>query len=115
MSAISRSASVHTFRLGQAPSYAFFFWVCLWCNLNTGFYNISFADNLNDWQLAIRGAIPFVVLPAAGFFLLRPHKPHLPGKPPTRLLMVYGSIATVASRFSPDPMASLYWSLPFLA
>ena len=113
--AFRHSNSIRSFWLRNAPTSALVLWVCLWCNLNTGFYNIGFANSAYEWQLSIRAALPFVVLPAAGFLLLRRRKLHLPKNAPSRLLMVYGVFATFASIFSPDPMAALYWSLPFLA
>jgi O-antigen ligase len=82
--------------------------------LNTGFYNIGFAGSPYDWQLAIRAALPFAVLPASGFLLLRGRKLPLPQNAPSRLLFVYGAFAAFASIFSPQTLASLYWSLPFL-
>ena len=113
--AFHRSKSIRPFRPWHVPASALILWLCLWGNLNTGFWNIGFADNAYDWQLSIRAALPFAVLPIAGLLLLRRGKLNLPINSPSRLLMVYGSVATFAAIFSPDPMASLYWSLPFLA
>ena len=113
--AFRRSNSIRSLRLWHAPTAALILWVFLWLNLNTGFYNIGIADNISDWQLCIRAALPFVVLPAAAFLLIRRRKLRLPKSAPSRLLFVYGAFVTFASIFSPDPLASLYWSIPFLA
>lgn len=113
--ALHRSNSIRSLRLWHAPTAALILWVFLWLNLNTGFYNIGIADNISDWQLCIRAALPFVALPAAGFLLIRRRKLRLPKSAPSRLLVVYGAIVAFASIFSPDPLASIYWSIPFLA
>jgi O-Antigen ligase len=109
-----RTNTLRSLRLWHAPTSALILWGCLWINLNTGFWNIQLANNLYDWQLSIRAALPFIVLPWAVFLLLRRGKLFLPSSSPSRLLLVYGAIAALASFFSPDTMASLYWSLPFL-
>ena len=90
-------------------------WVCLWCNLNTGFWNIKPPYSVDDWQNLIRAILPFVVLPVAGLFLLGRRKLRFPRYAPSRLLMVYGAFATLAAIFSPEPLMSLYWSMTFLA
>jgi O-antigen ligase len=72
-------------------------------------------DSLTGWLNFIRAALPFVVLPVSAAILLRRQKLHLPGNAPSRLLMVYGVFATIATVFSPIPMWSLYWSVAFLA
>ena len=90
-------------------------WTCLWCNLNTGFWNIQPASSLDDWQNLIRAVLPFLVLPAACLILLTRKRLHLPRRAPSRLLLAYGAIAALATIFSPQPMWSLYWSITFLA
>ena len=112
---IRLSNSIRPFRLWHLPGSALILWTCLWCNLNTGFYNFGIANSIYDWQLSIRAALPFLVLPAAGLLLLRRRKLHLPRNAPSRLLLVYGVIATFASIFSPRPLWSLYWSMAFVA
>ena len=98
-----------------APVSAMILWTMLWCNLNTGFWNIKPPADFNDWQLAIRGFLPFVVFPAAGFLLLIRKNLILKWYGPSRLLMAYGFIAALASIFNPEPLWSLYWSIVFLA
>jgi len=112
---IRRSNAFQALRLWHAPTSALVLWVCLWCNLNTGFWNIGIANNIYDWQLSIRAALPFIVIPVAALLLLGRGKLPLPRTGPSRLLFIYGVVVTFASIFSPDTMASLYWSLPFLA
>jgi len=90
-------------------------WVCLWLNLNTGFWFIAPPHSAKDWLNLIRSVLPFLVIPAAVFVLIHHKKLYLPKNAPTRLLMVYGAFATLATVFSPAPVASLYWSTTFLA
>ncbi|MDR3573735.1 MAG: O-antigen ligase family protein [Anaerolineaceae bacterium] len=112
--ATRRLNAFQSLRLWHAPTSALLLWGCLWCNLNTGFWNITFANSVYDWQLSIRAALPFIVIPVAALVLLRKGKLALPKTSPSRLLFIYGIIVTFASIFSPGIMASLYWSLPFL-
>lgn len=65
--------------------------------------------------MVLRGALPLVVLPVAAFSLLNRKKLKLLRRSPSRLLMIYGGIATFSSIFSPEPLWSLYWSIAFLA
>jgi O-antigen ligase len=90
-------------------------WGFLWCNLNTGFWNIHSPKDARELLDLIRSILPFAVLPAAAFLLLRHGKLHLPRIAPSRLLMVYGAFAAFATIFSPVPMTSLEWSISFLA
>ena len=113
--ALSRSVSVRFPRLWHAPASALILWVCLWLNLNTGFWNIQSPSSADDWQLLIRALLPFAVLPAAGLLLLGGRTPQFPRNAPSCLLMAYGAIATLAAIFSPEPLWSLYWSMTFLA
>ncbi len=113
--AFSHTISIRSSRFWHAPASALVLWVCLWLNLNTGFWNIQSPNNASDWRNLICALFPFAVIPAAGLLLLRRGNLHLPGNSPSRLLMVYGCFATLAAFFSPDPMASLYWSMAFLA
>jgi O-antigen ligase len=99
----------------HAPAFALILWVCLWLNLNSGFWNILPPTNADDWQLLIRALLPFAVLPVAGFLLLRRTKLHFPRNAPSRLLMAYGAFAALAAIFSPEPLWSLYWSMAFVA
>lgn len=112
----TRSAPSKEFRFQIiAPASALILWVCLWLNLNTGFWNIQPPADAGDWLLAIRAFLPFVVLPGAFFFLIIRKKLILPWNGPSRLLMVYGALAALATFFSPEPMWSLYWSITYLA
>ena len=113
--AFSRSVSIRSSRLWHAPAFAVILWICLWLNLNTGFWNIHVPNSADDWLNLIRAFFPFVVIPAAGLTLLRGRKLHLLRNSPSRLLMVYGVFATLAAVFSPEPLWSLYWSMAFIA
>src|ERR1017187_2245019 len=113
--AFSRSTSIRSSGFWSAPASVLMLWLCLWVNLNTGFWNIGSPNSAGDWQLLIRAVLPFVVLPVAAFLLLRRRRLHLPRNAPSRLLMVYGAFATFAAIFSPEPMWALYWSIAFLA
>jgi O-antigen ligase len=113
---LSRAESSKEFKFKLvAPVSALVLWTLLWCNLNTGFWNIKPPSDFNDWLLAIRGFLPFLVFPAAGFLLLIRRKLILKWYGPSRLLMAYGFIAALASIFNPEPLWSLYWSILFLA
>ena len=98
-----------------APASALIMWVCLWCNLNSGFWNIVSPSNFDEWQLVVRALLPFGVLPMAYFFLVTRKKLSLPWRGPSRMLMIYGCVAAVGTFFSPEPLWSLYWTMNFLA
>ena len=98
-----------------APASALVLWACLWLNLNSGFWNIQAPRSSDEWQLFGRAILPFAVLPVAGFLVLSRRKMDLPGLSPSRLLMIYGLLAAIASVASPQPAWSLYWSMTFLA
>jgi O-antigen ligase len=99
----------------HAPASALLLWVCLWANLNTGFWNIQSPSSFDDWQLAIRATLPFVVFPIALLLLLGRRDLELSWRNPSLLLMAYGTLAALASLYSPEPGPSLYWSLAFMA
>ena len=100
----------------RAPALALILWVCLWANLDTGFWNIKQPGRASDWLLLIRAVLPFAVLPiAALLFFARRGKLRLSKSAPSCLLMAYGLVAALAAIFSPDPLWSLYWSICFLA
>jgi len=107
----SKSASWHS----HVSIVALILWICLWLNLNTGFWNINPPNTADEWQLMFRAILPFVVLPVATFVFFRRAKARLAWNGPSSLLMVYGVIATLAAIFSPVPLWSLYWSMTFLA
>lgn len=109
----SRSRRFHWFT--NLPVLALILWTCLWFNLNTGCWNIQKPESGDDWQGLIRSLLPFAVLPIAGLLLLRSRNTRRKWNTPSRLLLVYGVIATVAAVFSPQPAWSLYWSMTFLA
>jgi O-antigen ligase len=111
----SQAFSIRSLLFKNASLSALILWACMWCNLNTGFWNIQIAENVDDWQLSIRAFLPFIVLPLAAFLLLHRRNLLLPRSAPSRLLLVYGSVATLSSVFSPEPMWALYWSIAFLA
>jgi O-antigen ligase len=90
-------------------------WICLWCNLNTGFNPLPDSPNLADIVLFIRGVVPFAVPPLAAFVLLRQNRLRLPTLSPSRLLITYGAIAAFSTVFSPNPFWALYWSAAFLS
>lgn len=97
----------------NAPVLGLCLWICMWLNLNSGFWNIETPQTVSDWQLLIRAILPFAVLPLAILFLLQ-HQVKLPKASPSRLLIIYGSIAAVATVFSPEPLWSAYWAVAFL-
>ena len=99
----------------KMPTFAMVLWVCLWCNLNTGFWNIRVPNTFSELVNTIRGSLPFAVLPIAAFMLLRRRKLQLPSQSPSRYLLFYGLIASFAAVFSPMPEWSLYWSCAFVA
>jgi O-antigen ligase len=113
--AFSRTVPIRHSWLWHAPVSAMALWICLWFNLNTGFWNIKQPYSADDWQLLIRAVLPFAVLPAAGFILMRRRKFHLPKGAPSILLMWYGSISAFAAIFSAERLWSLYWSIAFIA
>ena len=102
-------------RVKEVPTLALILWACLWINLDTGFWNFEHPNDLGDWLLWIRAALPFIVLPVALFMLFRSRKFRLPKSAPSRLLLIYGVVSTVAAVFSPTPWWALYWSTAFLA
>jgi hypothetical protein len=90
-------------------------WTCLWCNLNSGFWNFVAPRNFDEWQLLVRSVLPFFVLPAAVFLLFARRRSLPPITAPSRLLFIYGAFATFSAFFNPEPLWSLYWSQAFLA
>ena len=101
--------------LQRTPLLALTLWACLWCNLNTGFWNLQIPESANDWQLAIRAFLPIVVIPVSAFLLFRRRDVRLPRGAPSRLLLVYGLLTTLSSVFSPEPFWAIYWSMAFVA
>lgn len=102
-------------RIWITPTSALVLWICLWLNLNTGFWNINLPDTFYDLQLSVRAALPIAVFPLATFLLLLRKRLPLPRSSPSRLLLVYGMLSTLAALFSPQPLWSLYWSVCFLS
>jgi len=101
--------------LRRLPPLPLLLWAALWLNLNSGFWNIQLPQSPDDWQLLIRAVLPFGALPLAIFALiLHPGMRNRPSSAPSRLLMIYGLLAAVASVSSPAPWYSLYWSVTFL-
>ena len=90
-------------------------WICLWCNLNSGWWDFVTPSNLTDWLNLLRATLPFGVLPVAVFVLLRRRKLRLPKQSPSRYLLAYGVFAALATVFSPKMSWSSYWSCVFLA
>jgi O-antigen ligase len=115
MKKTSHSKIIRTNQFLRAPVFSLILWACLWLNLNTGFWNFKHPNGMADWLLLIRAALPFAVLSVAGFVFLSGRKFHLPKSSPSRLLLWYGLVAVIGTIFSPKPMASLYWSVAFLA
>jgi O-antigen ligase len=111
----SRTISIQFSRFRYAPGSALILWTCLWLTLNSGFWYIKEPTSAEEWGLCIRALLPFAVLPIAGLHLLGRNKIQLPRVAPSRLLFVYGVLATMAAGFSPEPLWSLYWSMDFLA
>lgn len=98
-----------------APLFAVVLWLLLWANLDTGFWDIAVSDTIGGWLSAIRGSLTFVVLPLSAFILIRKSTLALPGMAPSRLLFIYGILATISGIFSPEPMWAAYWSIAYLA
>jgi O-antigen ligase len=99
----------------RAPIVAVVLWMFLWANLDTGFWNIVTPNSLGDWVSAIRGSLPFFVLPMSAFILIRKGALPLPVLAPSRLLLIYGIVATISGIYSPEPMWAAYWSIAYLA
>jgi len=99
----------------RAPLFAVVLWLLLWANLDTGFWNIVVPDSLEGCLLAIRGSLPFIVLPFSAFILIRKSSLALPHMAPSRLLLIYGVLAAISGIFSPEPMWAAYWSIAYLA
>jgi O-antigen ligase len=99
----------------HAPLFAVVLWLFLWANLDTGFWNIVTPESPAGWILAIRGSLPFLVLPLSTFILVRKGNLALPPMAPSRLLLIYGIFATISGIFSPEPMWAAYWSVAYLA
>jgi hypothetical protein len=113
--AITRSIPTRPSRSRYALLFAQIMWACLWCNLDSGFWDIAPPSTLGEWQLFIRAILPFGVLPIAIFFLIYRRRLLLPSRSPSRYLMAYGCFAVLGTIFSPEPLRSLYWSITFLA
>jgi O-antigen ligase len=111
----ARSLPIRFYRFWQAAPLALILWTCVWCNLNSGWWDFITPKNLSDWLYLVRATLPFGVLPVATFILLRRRKLRLPKQAPSRYLMAYGVLALLATVFSPIPPWSLYWSCTFLA
>ncbi len=112
---LARPQSRRSFSFWKMPTFALVLWVCLWCNLNTGFWNIQIPNNFSELIIAVRASLPFAVAPLAAFMLLRRRRLRLPKQSPSRYLFFYGLVATFSSLFSPAPGWSLYWSCAFIA
>jgi O-antigen ligase len=111
----ARPIPIRPSRHWKAPTLALVLWVCAWCNLNSGWWNFLTPNSLRDWLDLVRATLPFGVLPAAVFTLLRRRKLRLPRQAPSRYLLVYGVFAAFATVFSPVMAWSAYWSCAFLA
>jgi O-antigen ligase len=99
----------------RVPLVAVLLWLCLWANLDTGFWEIVKPNSPEEWLTAIRACLPFFVLPISAFILIRKNTLTLPGLAPTRLLLIYGVLATISGIFSPEPLWAAYWSVTYLA
>jgi O-antigen ligase len=87
----------------------------LLANLDTGFWEIVMPDSLEGWLTAVRACLPFLVLPLSAFILIRNSTLTFPRLAPSRLLLIYGVIATISGIYSPEPMWAAYWSIAYLA
>src|SRR5215469_9651016 len=101
--ALLQNKSFRSVRNWYAPSLALMLWFCLWCNLNTGFWNFSTPQSAGQWRDLVRAALPFFVLPIAAMDLLRKRNLRFPKRSPSRLLFAYGAFSTFATVFSPQP------------
>lgn len=97
------------------PVVPLLLWSCLWLNLNSGFWEIQVPESAGDWLLLFRAVAPFVALAVAALLLLGRGQIRLDKWGPSRLLLLYGSVAAFATVFSPGPGAAAYWSVAFLA
>jgi len=111
----SSSYSKKTHWSFRAHIFAILLWLLLWANLDTGFWDIVMPDSPTGWLSAIRGCLPFLVLPLSAFILIRKGTLVLPRMAPSRLLLIYGILATISGVFSPEPMWAAYWSIAYLA
>jgi O-antigen ligase len=102
--------------LKTVPVAVLVLWGCLWLNLNTGFWNIAPPANLDQLAYLIRSLLAFVVLPVGALTVFDAGKKlRLPALSPSRMLLIYGLVAIMASAFSPDPWIAFYWGVAFLA
>ncbi len=99
----------------HAPLVAIALWLLLWANLDTGFWDIVPPDSFAALVSAIRGSLPFFVLPISAFILIQKRSLALPRSAPSRLLLIYGILATISGVFSPEPLWAAYWSVVYLA
>jgi O-antigen ligase len=99
----------------RVPLVAVMLWLCLWANLDTGFWDIVMPESPSEWQSAVRACLPFLVLPLAAFMLIRKNSLALPKLAPSKLLLIYGALAAISAIFSPEPLWSAYWSITYLA
>lgn len=101
--------------ISAVPLESLLLLACMWLNLNTELPLAAEPRSFEDWTGVIRAVLPMIVLPAAALALLDSRKLNLPTFSPSRLLMIYGVLAAIAAVVSPQPTASLYWSMTFLA
>lgn len=101
--------------LVRAPISAIVLWVCLWMNLNSGFWDMQSPTTKSEWLLLIRAILPFAVLPLAAILLLGWKRLRRSWRDPSVLLFGYGILSTLAAVASPNPSQSLYWAVAFLA
>jgi O-antigen ligase len=101
--------------IGAIPAGGLILVACMWLNLNTELPLAVEPRSFDDWTIVIRAVLPMIVLPVAALALLDRRKLNLPTFSPSRLLMIYGVLAAIATVVSPQPTASLYWSVTFLA
>jgi O-antigen ligase len=99
----------------RAPLVAVALWLSLWVNLDTGFWYILMPETFGDWVSLIRACLPFVVLPLSAFVLILKSNLVLPAFAPSRLLLIYGVVATISGIYSPQPLWAAYWSITYLA
>jgi O-antigen ligase len=113
-SGLSQPTARNSWGIG-APLIAIVLWVFLWVNLDTGFWYILMPETSEDWMNLIRACLPFVVLPTSAFLLIWKSSLTLPRTSPSRLLLIYGVLATISGIFSPKPLWAAYWSITYLA
>ncbi len=99
-------------RLLRAYGFPLFLWTLAWANINSGFWNIIDPETPVQAAHALRASMPYV-LPLFGlFFWGRAKLYHRLN--PVAWLTAYGTLALLASVFSPRFEPAFYFGLAFM-